>query len=476
MYETELKNLDTNFGKNLTVGSARSILIGMWIPLVMGSLLTMGYSIINSIWVGQIMGSRAMSAVAVTMPIIQLTSALISGVATGASILIARYFGANDDEKMKNVVFNAWAIAVVLIVLVTGGGILFCEQLLWAMGTPADVVSMTSGYMKIIFASFIFSTAFSLISSILRGVGDSKKPMIFVLLSTLINAVLDPLLIMGAGPIPKMGLNGAGLASLLASATACVLGYLHMRKQKALLKGSSMSGIDFQTMWQLLKIGIPTAMQQILFAVGSIFIVVFVNSFGVAATAAYGAITRIESFITLPGIAMSMALSIITGQNLGASKPERIKEFFKSGVVISAVYTLLISFITIVFPHALMSMFVNDPATVAVGVDYFRIVGYAYLFISLMFVANGIINGAGKTFISFILSFVSICIVRIPLAGFMQHTSMGIKGIWIALIISYTISVALFMTYYLRGIQGNRKIIIANSVKLTENGTKEAGW
>ncbi|KOP78301.1 hypothetical protein AMS59_10495 [Lysinibacillus sp. FJAT-14745] len=451
--------MNTNLGKDLTVGNAGTLLMGMWIPLVIGSMFTMGYSIINAIWVGQILGSKEMAGVAVTMPIVQLMGALATGIMTAVSILIARYYGAKEEGQMKNIVFHGWVITAMLIILVTGGGILFCDPLLRAMGTPEDVLTLTSGYMKIIFASFIFSTILSLVSSILRGVGDTKKPMVFVLLSIIINAILDPLLIMGVGPIPQMGLNGAGLASLLSSAIAGVFAYGYMKKQSGNLIKIAISKLDFAVIRDILKIGIPTAGQQLLFAFGAIFMVVFVNTYGVSAIAAYGAVTRIEYFVILPGIAMSMALSIIIGQNLGAGKTERVKEFFKSGIIIGSVYTILVSILTIVFPKALMSMFLDDPTALEVGIDYFRMVGFSYILISIMFVLNGIINGAGKTIISLMLSFVSICLVRIPLAGYLPYTGMGIKGIWAAFMIGSAVSVILFITYYYSGHWKNSTIV-----------------
>ncbi|HEU4962707.1 MAG TPA: MATE family efflux transporter [Bacilli bacterium] len=444
--------MEKSVGRDLSVGDVRSILISTWIPLLIGTLLTMGYSLINAIWVGQIMGDKAMSGIAVTMPILQLVTALSSGVMTATSILISQFFGANEEGKMKSVVFNTGVIAVVLCLLVTGGGLLFCDVLLRAMGTPADVFDITSDYMKIIFISFIFTTLFSLISSILRGVGDTKKPMVYVLLSTAINAILDPLLIIGVGPIPKLGLNGAALASLLASVVVSLLAYLHMRKNFAELLRNLVYKIDFGMIKQILKIGIPTAIQQILFSISSIFVVTFVNAFGVPASAAFGAVTRIEQcFVTLPAIAMSMTLSIITGQNMGAGKTERVKEFFKSGVVITAVYSVAVSLLTILFAKPILSLFVNDPAAVEVGIGYFQTVGFAYILIAFTFVANGIINGSGKAFVTMLLSFVSICVLRIPLAGYLDGTELGIQGIWVALAVSYGVSTILYWVYYFLG-------------------------
>lgn len=307
---------------------------------------------------------------------------------------------------------------MVMIFIVTMGGLFLSETMLRLLGAPEEIMWFATGYLRIMVMSFTGLYLSYLISSILRGIGDTVVPLIFIIISTVMNAVLDPLLIIGVGPIPKLGLNGAALASLISSVAATVLGLIYV-KHKYKKEAINPSGLLFERkiIMEILKIGLPSFVQQMLVSMGYAFITIFVNGFGAVAIAAFGIAIRLDSIVAMPAIAMMMAASTMTAQSIGAGKSERIKDIFKWGIIINIPVILAISLLCVSFPKTIMAIFVKEPDVIQIGTEYLRIVGVGYLFFIVFYVSNGIINGAGKTLSTMAISFISLCVVRIPLAA-----------------------------------------------------------
>jgi Na+-driven multidrug efflux pump len=184
---------------------------------------------------------------------------------------------------------------------------------------------------------------------------------------------------------------------------------------------------------------------------GYAFITVFVNGFGDNAIAAFGITTRLDSVIVMPAVAIMMAASTLTAQNIGRGTPEKIREVFKWGIVINIPVVLVISLLCLIFPSAIMGIFVKDSAVIQSGIDYLRIVGGGYLTFAIFYVSNGIINGAGRTMTTMVISAISLCLIRIPLAGLLSHTSLGVRGIWFSITISFVVSTVISLLYYYSG-------------------------
>ncbi|WP_438445045.1 MATE family efflux transporter [Gorillibacterium sp. sgz5001074] len=441
-----------SFGKDFTTGSIPRHLVRFALPILIGNLLATGYSIINAIWVGKLLGKDAVGAVAVSFPIFLGTVALCSGATLASSILVAKAYGAKDHAVIQRVVNHSWSIALILILTVTAGGYLLSDSLIRLMGTPEEIQSLAAGYLRISFVGFAGLYLSYLVSSVLRGVGDTVVPLLFVILSTVVNAVLDPVLIMGLAGLPELGLNGAALASLIATVLTTVMGILYVkRKYKGEPIHPTRLEFDGKAVAEILKLGLPSFVQQMLLSMGYAFITVFVNGYGAAAIAAFGVASRLDSIVAMPAIAMMMAASTLTAQNLGAGKGERIKDVLKWGIVINIPVIVVVSAVCVSFPEAVMRIFVREQDVISSGVDYLRIVGAGYLFFIFFYVSNGIINGAGKTVSTLIISFISLCVIRIPLAALLSHTSLGLRGIWAAIVISFAVTTASSLLYYASG-------------------------
>lgn len=444
--------MDNQFGKDLTTGSIPKHLIQFALPILIGNLLSTGYSVINTMWVGNLIGKDAVGAVAVSFPIFLGMVALCSGATFATSILISKAYGAKDHSLIQKIVNNSWSIGIILICIVTIGGMLSCEAMLKLLGTPVEIMPLATGYLRIIIINFAGLYLSYLISSILRGIGDTVIPMICIIISTVVNAVLDPLFILGIGPLPKLGLNGAAYSDLIATGTTIVLGFIYTNyKYKKEPVNPSGLLLEKNTILKILKIGLPSFIQQMLVSMGYAFIISFVNRFDAASTAAFGIASRIDSIVVMPAMAMMMAASALTAQNIGAGKSERIKDILKYGILINIPVILVISVLCITIPQGIMRVFVKEADVIQVGIDYLRIVGAGYLFFIVFYVSNGIINGAGKTISTMVISFISLCVIRIPLAGLLSHTDFGIHGIWIAIVISFAASTINSLLYYFFG-------------------------
>jgi putative MATE family efflux protein len=444
--------MNNTFGKDLTVGSIPKHLLNFAVPLLIANLLTTGYSIINMIWVGNILGKDAVGATAVCFPVIFIIIGLAVGATMATSVLVSQYYGAKNYEMVEKVVNNSAAIALIMSAVLTIAGLLASDWLIKMMDTPPEIVPIASSYLKINLAGFTLMFLGTLITSILRGIGDTKTPLIFMVVAVAINAILDPLLIMGISPFPKLGLNGAAYASLFAQSIALVWGYIYLNRQNHVVAIRPEKLIlEKDLSFLIFKIGFPSMIQQTLVSIGAAFITTFVNAFGAVAIAAYGAASRIDALATMPALAVGMAVTSLTGQNLGAGKPERIKEVFKWGLLMALAFTLAVSLLAVIIPGIILRMFIQESDVLSLGIVYLRIVGASYLLFAVLFVANGVINGAGQTIMTMLFSLLSLWFLRVPLAAFLSKTRLGITGIWLAIVFSFIITAGISYVYYRSG-------------------------
>ena len=444
--------MNGKFGKDLTTGSIPKHLITFSIPMLLGNVLQTGYGIVNTIWVGNKVGPDAVAATAVSFPIVFILIALAAGATLATTILVSQYYGAKDYAMVQSVINNSFSVAIIGGLLLTLIGILSSDSLLGLMGTPAEVFSMASSYLKITLAGFILLFLTFLISSILRGIGDTVTPLIFMGIGLGINAILDPFMIIGIWPFPRMGLDGAAYASLIAQGAGLVMSliYLNRKNHIVAIKFKSLS-LDKHLTALLFKIGFPSMIQQSLISIGAFIVTGFVNSFGAVATAAFGSAQRIENLAFMPAMSLSMAVSALTGQNLGAGKPERVKEIFRAGILVTSVITLVLSAFIEGFPKLLLSMFVQEPGVLEIGTHYLRIVGASYILFAIMFISNGIINGSGHTVTTMLISLITLWCVRVPVSALLSHTALKTDGIWIAIFLSSLTSMLISLVYYFSG-------------------------
>ena len=452
-------------GTDLTTGSIPRRLLLFAVPMLIGNVMQIGHSIINTIWVGHLVGENAVGAAGVSFPIIFVAIGLVMGISMSSTILVSQYYGAKEFHMVERVVHNSFALALISGAILTIVAVLSGDPLLRLMDTPPENFAMASSYLRISVAGFILPYLGFLINSILRGIGDTVTPLIFMSVAVGMNALLDPFLIGGFGPFPFHGLNGAAYATLVSQAVGLGISIIYLNRKSHLVAFNLRKlTLDRHITSLLLKIGLPSIVQQSLVSFSSIFVATFVNAFGSAATNASGAVMRVDMFAFMPALSMSMAVAALTGQNLGANKPERVKEIFKWGVVMTSCITILISLVAVFLSRLILAMFGlgGDVAAMDIGVSYLRIVGSCYVFLAVMFVATGVINGAGHTMVTMVFSLFALWLVRVPIAWWLSKTSMGITGIWVAIVVSFAVSMTLSFSYYHSG-RWRRSVVITSA-------------
>jgi putative MATE family efflux protein len=291
-----------------------------------------------------------------------------------------------------------------------------------------------------------------LIRSLLQGIGDSTTPLYFQAGALLLNAALDPVLMFGWLGFPALGLEGTAWASLAAQLLALwALVATLRRRQNPIAPPRRWSGIDWHTTWSIFHIGLPSAVQQSLISIGMVFVTGIVNRFGSDATAAFGTAGRIDQIAFLPAMTFSLAVATLTGQNIGANRHGRVREILLWGCLLSGGFTLAASALAVSLPGVLLRIFTNDPAVLELGTEYLRIVGASYIFFAIMFVSNGIINGAGHTLVTTCISLISLWVVRVPVALWLSRHMGGVRGVWYAMADSFGVSMCASLAYYVSG-------------------------
>ena len=450
------------FGKDLTQGSIPRHLLTFSIPMLLGNLIQIGYSVVNTVWVGHLVGENAVGAAGVATPIIFVTIGLAMGLTMATTVLVAQYYGAKDFRTVERVVDNSFSLALIVGAILTILGVTMGDYLLRLMKAPPENFGMASAYLKISFLSTVLMFLAFLINSILRGIGDTVTPLMFMIIGIGMNAVLDPFFIGGFGPFPSHGLTGAAYATLVAQgiglATATV--YLN-RKGHVVAFNPKKLLLDRGITLLIFKIGLPAVVQQTLVSLAHMLVLSIVNSFGAAATNALGAVARVDMVAFMPGISMSMAVAALTGQNLGARKPERVKDIFKWGMVMTSTINVVISLLAVSFSRQILMGFGlgGDPLVMEIGGSYLHIVSACYVFVGVMFICGGVINGAGHTLMTMAFSILAFWLIRLPGAWWLSGTSLGIRGVWVAISASFAMGMLMTLAYYFSG-RWRRAVII----------------
>lgn len=449
---------------NFTEGSIPRHLIIFAIPMFLGNLLQSLYNTVDSFWVGRFLGPKALAAVSVGFPLIFALIALVMGIAMATTTLVAQYFGAKQMDKVQRTISNSLLLLVLMGVVLTAIAIPIRMQLLSLINVPADILPLASLYLGIFLTGLVPTFLYNVASAILRGLGDSKTPLMFLAYATILNIILDPVLIFGIGPIPPLGVAGVALATVIAQAVSAVMAMLYLVRYSGLVRfRAGWWRPDWQLLGLTLRIGLPAGLQQILVSLSSIFIISLVNRFGSTVVAGFGVGVRLDQFATMPAMSVGLAVSALVGQNLGAGKDERVRETVKWSALLGGGITLLVAVVFLSVPGMLMRLFTTDPSVVAAGIGYLRRNAFGYVPFGLMFVLGGVLRGAGDTVPTMIITLLGLWGVRVPVATILSsNPAIGVNGIWWAMAMSPMVSMTLQYVYYRTGWWKKRAIVRRN--------------
>ncbi|CEO23798.1 drug/sodium antiporter [[Clostridium] sordellii] len=445
--------------KDLTVGKESKCIFNFALPMLIGSLFQQLYNTADSIIVGRFVGKSAMAAVSGANPIMFLLTSFLMGITLGFSILISQYYGSKNMEKVKSAIDTTYVFIFIASFFITFIGVFFSGKILEIMNTPSEIFDLSKGYLIIIFTGTLFSTGYNSICAILRGLGDSTNPLYFLIIATILNIILDIVFIIYF----NMGVNGVALATIIAQAVAFIFSVLYLNRKHEVLKIKVRNlKYDLEIFKTGLKLGLPSAIQQTLFSIGNITLQSLVNSYGTSAMAAFGAGSKIETFISLPIMNLGSAVSTFVAQNIGANKVDRVKKGVKSSINMSLSISLFVIIIFFLFKENLIKLFNTDPEVVSIGCRYLLTIGPFFFLIGTSFMLTSAIRGAGASMFAMISSMISLWIARIP-ASYLLSSFYGVNGIWIGIPIGWCVGLIVTGIYYKNGYWKNKSVVNINS-------------
>lgn len=422
---------------NMTEGSPVRLLIIFAIPMLIGNIFQQMYNMVDSVIVGKFVGPEALAAVGATGSVSFLFFALCNGIGSGGGILTAQYFGAGKDESVKKAIVNSAYILLLGSVLMGIISFVFAEDLLHMMATPDELMSSSLIYMRMQCIGLPLVAVYNHVSSMLRALGDSKTPLYFLIFSCILNTGLDLWFVYGLG----MGVFGAALATIIAQLIAglgCLLyaikfnPYFKMKKEHF--------EMEKNMIWLTVRLGVPLSLQFSLIAISCMALQRVVNGFGPAVMAAFTATSRIEQLIHQPYGTLSTALSTYSGQNLGAKKMDRIKLGFKKSIIMMSIFSLVMLPIIQFGGEWIVKLFVDDPEVIYYGAVSMRITSWFYIFLGLIYMTRGVLNGVGDAMFALINGIVEV-IGRITMPVMLTMVSfIGVWGIWWATALTWLIS------------------------------------
>ena len=440
---------------DLTEGKVWKVIVRFALPLLVGNLLQQFYNITDSIIVGQFLGKEALAAVSASFFIYYFIISLVIGVGSGTTVVISQLFGAKQYQKVQLAFSSFFIFMLVGGIILSIAGIIFAEPVFRLTNTPEEVIPQAVAYFRIyIGGTFLFVT-FNSIISILRGVGESVRPMLFILITTVLNIAFDLLFIL----VFKWGIEGAARATVVSQGIGMCIALAYVNNTHPLLSIKKQDMLfDWKLFKESLKIGLPTSVQQCAIALGLIALLGIVNSFGTNTQTAYGAAGKIDTIITQAILTLSGALAAFCGQNIGAGRLDRVKKGVQFTMYTNIALGLLTFAAVYLFGNEMMRIFTKDIDVVAIGKEYLLIIGGFFIVHGALNVYNGALRGAGDTLFPMITSLVCLWLIRIPLAYYLSSW-LGRNGIWWAIGISITIGLIVTFVYYKMGFWKRRRRI-----------------
>lgn len=440
---------------DLTEGKVWKVIVRFALPLLVGNLLQQFYNITDSIIVGQFLGKEALAAVSASFFIYYFIISLVIGVGSGTTVVISQLFGAKQYQKVQLAFSSFFIFMLVGGIILSIAGIIFAEPVFRLTNTPEEVIPQAVAYFRIyIGGTFLFVT-FNSIISILRGVGESVRPMLFILITTVLNIAFDLLFIL----VFKWGIEGAARATVVSQGIGMCIALAYVNNTHPLLSIKKQDMLfDWKLFRESLKIGLPTSVQQCAIALGLIALLGIVNSFGTNTLTAYGAAGKIDTIITQAILTLSGALAAFCGQNIGAGRLDRVKKGVQFTMYTNIALGLLTFAAVYLFGNEMMRIFTKDIDVVAIGKEYLLIIGGFFIVHGALNVYNGALRGAGDTLFPMITSLVCLWLIRIPLAYYLSSW-LGRNGIWWAIGISITIGLIVTFVYYKIGFWKRRRRI-----------------
>lgn len=431
--------------QSLTEGSIPKGIILFAIPLFLGNLFQQLYNMADSLIVGNFLGNSALAAVTSTGSLIFLLVGFFNGTAMGAGVVISRYFGAKDYEKVHRAVHTDLAFGLFAGILMTIIGVGFTPTILVWMKTPAEVLPQSILYLRVYFLGSLAVILYNVCMGILQAVGDSRHPLYYLIFSSIVNIILD-LVFCG---VFRLGVEYAALATVISQMLSVILCMIRLiRTQDVYQVRIREIRFDWPLLKQIIHQGLPSGMQNSIISIANMVVQSNINSFGKMAMAGCGAYSKIEGFGFLPITCFAMAMTTFIGQNLGAREFDRVKKGARFGILCGVGLAEIVGILINLFIPQLIALFDRTPEVIRFGVTQAKIVTLFYFLLSFSHVIAGIMRGAGKSMVPMLVMLISWCLIRITYVTITIHFIPDIRVVFWAYPMTWSISSIIFMIYY----------------------------
>lgn len=423
------------------------------IPLLLSNILQSIGQVFSMIIVGHWLGENALAAISAFFPLFFLLISFAIGIGSGSSILIGQAFGAKMEERLQTIVGTTLTFTFILGLVLAILGSFFTEDILISIGTPENILDVSVKYARILFWSIPVMFLYSVYTTLMRGTGDSKTPFYFLVLSTILNVALLPPFVFGWLGIPEFGIYGAAYATLISTLLTflALLIYLYKIKHPIQVdfKSRRYLRMDGGILKLLLQLGIPTSINMIFLSLSEIAVITFVNKYGSDATASYGVVNQLLSYVQMPMICISITVSIFAAQSIGAKQFDKVNQVIRIGLILNYVLGGAIILLMYFFTKPILDLFLTSHTTIAIANSLLMITLWSYLILGHTFIITSTMRASGTVLWPTIFSIISIWLVEVPVAYLLSHyTNLGMKGIWIGYPAAFIVGLGLQYMYY----------------------------
>ncbi|MDE7187569.1 MAG: MATE family efflux transporter [Lachnospiraceae bacterium] len=440
---------------DMTEGSPWQKIILFAVPMLVGNIAQQLYNTVDSVVVGNYVGDNALAAVGSAGPILNLLIVLFVGISVGAGIMVSQYFGAKEREKLSMTIGNCVTLTAIATLFVMIVASLVARPLLELLDTPESIIDWCHSYLLILFIGSVGLAYYNILSGVLRGLGDSMSALLYLLVSTVVNIVLDLLFVAKMG----MGVNGVALATVIAQAISALLCMLRLMKMQELFEIKPCY-LKLQKKYtrKIIRLGLPSGITQAIFSMAMIVVQSLTNSFGEMFIAANVIVMRVDGFAMMPNFSFGTAMTTYAGQNVGARHDDRVDAGAKQGTLIAVVTSAVITSLILIFGKALMGIFTKTPELVELSRDMMGILAVGYVAMAVTQCLSGVMRGAGDTMTPMWISIATTILIRVPIAygiSFLTRTPELPNGrqecIFISLLASWLIGALITYIFYRRG-------------------------
>ena len=421
-------------------------------PIMLTNLLQTSFQLVDSLWIGNLLGADALGAVAVSSAIIFTMLSFVIGINNATLTILSQQIGRKDEEGLKRFLNAFVVVLTTLAVTFTIAGYFLSEKMLRLLGTPEEILPLANSYLKITFIGILFLFGYNFISTVLRAIGDSKSPMRFVLIAVILNIFLDPLFIAGF----DLGIKGAAIATIVSQGAAFIYGMYYILRNK-LVPFQIPYLPKFKEVKLILHLGIPAGLQMSVISAGSAAIMSVVTSFGSAVVGGFAAAQRIDSLVMLPAHALGTAVNSMAGQNIGKQNWNRVHQIAKYGLLYNFAVMAIIGFFVFIFAEQAVKLFIQEKEAVIFATKYIRIMVFCFPLLGINFVLNGIVRASGAMYQVLMLNIISFWLLRYPLT-YLFGNLIGEIGIAVGHGVSFFISSLLAIGYYVFGKWKEKKL------------------